>query len=307
MTKILNFGSLNIDYVYAVADFVRPGETIAALSREINCGGKGLNQSIAAAGSGARVFHAGRIGGDGKMLLVILKERGVNVDFVTVSDDKSSGHAIIQVNGEGQNSIIVCAAENNEITESQIDDVLGNFSAGDFILLQNEINNVPLIMKKAASRGMRIVFNPSPLRDEIKDYPLELVSLFAVNEIEGAAIANGFVSSDISANPDNYDEILNKISEIYPNSDILLTLGSNGAVYRGCGEKDVFQPIFKVPVVDTTGAGDTMLGFFAGLTALGHTPASALELSAKASAITVSGKGAAPSIPTIDKVLARKW
>jgi ribokinase len=104
--RIVNFGSLNIDHVHMVENFVRPGETIICKEYQKFCGGKGLNQSIALANAGAHVFHAGKIGADGILLKNLLESRGVDTSFVEVVEEPT-GHAMIQVNKEGENSIIV--------------------------------------------------------------------------------------------------------------------------------------------------------------------------------------------------------
>ena len=118
--RVVNFGSLNIDYVYRVDHFVQPGETMSAQSLQIQCGGKGLNQSIAAARAGGTVSHAGKIGGDGTVLTDILRESGVDTDFVTVGDGPS-GHAVIQVDPSGQNCNLLFGGCNQEITHEEID------------------------------------------------------------------------------------------------------------------------------------------------------------------------------------------
>lgn len=188
MGKILTFGSLNVDYVYHVPHFVAPGETLAASKREVNCGGKGLNQSIAAARAGAEVFHAGKIGADGQILTDMLSQSGVDISYIQHSSGPS-GHAIIQVDPSGQNCILLFGGSNQEITTQEVDQVLANFGPGDRIILQNEINNLAYIMQQAAARGLDIVFNPSPIDASIQSLPLELVSLLVLNEIEGAAQA----------------------------------------------------------------------------------------------------------------------
>jgi ribokinase len=292
MARILNFGSLNVDYVYHMDHFVLPGETLTSTARDVNCGGKGLNQSIAAAASGAEVFHAGRIGRDGSMLTEMLNSRGVSTELVELSDGPS-GHAIIQVDRNGQNSIILFPGANREIGPESIARAVEGFSSGDYLILQNEISRIPDIMKAAAEKGMKIVFNPSPITDDIASFPLELVDIFVLNEIEGAVLSGENEPADI----------IKVLRVKYPGALILLTLGSDGSVL--CGE-DVFLTygIHSVPVVDTTAAGDTMLGFFTGLLASGLGYEEALSTATKAAAITVSRKGAAPSIPTLEEARA---
>lgn len=291
MKKILNFGSLNLDYVYHVDNFVRPGETISAKSVSVNCGGKGLNQSIAAAKAGAKVFHAGKIGQDGSVLKQALEDNGVNTDYLKQSETYT-GNAIIQVDKNGQNNIILFAGSNHEITEDEIDGCICNFDKGDYLILQNEINNISYLMKSAYNKGMYIVFNPSPINDSIYEYPIELVSLLILNEIEGNAL---------TGKNEPY-EIIDALKVKYPNTDVLLTLGKDGAVFFD-GEKKIKHGIYKTKVVDTTAAGDTVLGYFVAEMSKGLTAEKALELASRASSITVSRSGAAASIPDEDEVL----
>ena len=129
MGRILSFGSLNLDYVYHVPHFVAPGETLAPTSRALNCGGKGLNQSIAAAKAGAQVFHAGKIGPDGQILADMLSSSGVNVSLLSRSEGPT-GHAIIQVDPSGQNCILLYGGSNQEITQEEVDRALAQFGPG---------------------------------------------------------------------------------------------------------------------------------------------------------------------------------
>lgn len=285
MTKILNFGSLNLDYVYAVPHFVSEGETLSSDSLTVNCGGKGLNQSIAAAKAGAQVFQAGKIGLDGGILTDALNKYGVDTSFVAVGEAKT-GHAVIQVDQSGKNCILLFAGCNRLITEDEIDNVLSHFSEGDYLMLQNEINNIPYIMHKASEMGLKTVFNPSPVTDDIADFPLDTVSLFILNEIEGKALSG-------ESNP---DKIISALHRKYPKADILLTLGSKGSVYYG--KEGTFRTgIYKVTAKDTTAAGDTMTGYFVASLIAGLDPKAALLRSTVASGIAVSHEGAAKSIP----------
>ena len=134
--RVLNFGSLNLDYVYQVGHFVQPGETLSAVSQTVNPGGKGLNQSIALAKAGAEVCHAGCIGTDGENLRELLKENGVNTEYLR-EVPALQGNAVIQVNPEGQNCILLFGGSNQCITEEQIDQTIKNFAPGDWLVLQN--------------------------------------------------------------------------------------------------------------------------------------------------------------------------
>lgn len=288
-TKFLNFGSLNQDMVYSVDHTVRPGETTASSKLEFFCGGKGLNQSIALARAGAKVFHAGCVGSDGERLLEKLKENGIDTSFIKKCD-MPSGHAIIQVDKNGQNSILLFGGANKQIDEEQIAKVLSDFKAGDKLFLQNEINAVDKIITAASKKGMEIVLNPSPFGDEILSYPLDKITWFVVNETEANELTD-------ESDP---DIILSVFSEKYPSAKILLTLGSDGSVCKANG-KVYHQKIFNVPVVDTTAAGDTFLGFFFALVDT-HGIDGALKYASAASAVAVSRSGASSSIPKLNEV-----
>lgn len=293
--KILNFGSLNIDKVCQVQDFVQPGETILALDYNTFCGGKGLNQSVALARAGADTYHAGAIGNDGKMLKDMLSLAGAHLDFVQELDC-ASGQAMIEVNANGQNRIIVCPGSNAMITKEFVDEVLSHFEKGDILLLQNEINNIPYIMEAASKIGMQIAVNPSPINPLLLEtYPLNLASFLIVNETEGQLLCG----------LDAFDEqkILDSLTEKYPNAAIIMTLGSKGAYYK---DKNTcfFQPACKVKAVDTTAAGDTFCGYLLANLSSGKTPQEAMETATHASAIAVSREGAAPSIPSAAEVAA---
>lgn len=288
-TKFLNFGSLNQDMVYSVDHTVRPGETTASSKLEFFCGGKGLNQSIALARAGAKVFHAGCVGSDGERLLEKLKGNNIDISLIKRCD-MPSGHAIIQVDKNGQNSILLFGGANKQIDEEQIAKVLSDFKAGDKLFLQNEINAVDKIITAASKKGMEIVFNPSPFGDEILSYPLDKITWFVVNETEANELTD-------ESDP---DIILSVFSEKYPSAKILLTLGSDGSVCKANG-KVYHQKIFNVPVVDTTAAGDTFLGFFFALVDT-HGIDGALKYASAASAVAVSRSGASSSIPKLNEV-----
>ena len=290
--KVLNFGSLNIDFVYKVPHIVRPGETLSSSGLTINAGGKGANQSAALAKAGVNVFHAGKIGADGRWLLEKLNAFGVNTDFVTVSDGKT-GNAIIQVSDNGENAIVLFGGGNKEISRQDITKVLGNFKRGDILLLQNEISNIPFIMETAAQAGLKIVFNPAPFEPAILTYPLDAVDIFVVNETEGSGLAGG--DSDPKS-------IMQKLTHTYKGKDIILTLGKNGVLFG----RDNFRAaadIIDVPVVDTIAAGDTFIGYYiAGL--IQDTPIQEiLRIACIASSLTVSKPGAMDAIPVSTNVM----
>lgn len=182
--KVLNFGSLNLDYVYSVDHMVAEGETLAAGGMNTFCGGKGLNQSIALAKAGVPVYHAGLIGEEGKSLLDACRENGVHTDFIRKIPGKS-GHTIIQVDKSGQNCILLYGGANRSMTREFIDEVLSHFEKGDYLLLQNEVNLVDYMVDQAYEKGMEIILNPSPFDRNLEACNLSKISLFLMNEIEG--------------------------------------------------------------------------------------------------------------------------
>lgn len=289
--KVLNFGSLNIDYVYRVNHIVNPGETISAATLEKFPGGKGLNQSIALAQAGALVFHAGLVGGDGKMLTDTLEVRGVCADYVRILPDKPTGNAIIQVDDNGQNSIVLYEGTNGLISTSYIDEVLGDFESGDVLLLQNEISELSYLINQAEKKGMYIVLNPSPYNEKIKKKDLAKVNMIFINEIEGMQITG----------EQNYPEILRAAKEQFPQMEVVLTVGKDGAYYQN-NNRQLYHKSYSVEAVDTTAAGDTFTGYFLEEYLRTGNSEAALGRACAAAAISVTRKGAAESIPSKETV-----
>ena len=290
MAKILNIGSLNLDYVYAVPRFVTAGETLLANRRDVFAGGKGLNQTVAAARAGAQVYHGGAVGADGGMLLDLLRAAGADVSAVR-RVDVPTGHAVIQVTPQGENAILILGGANRSVSADAVEGALGKVAAGDILLLQNEINGLDAILRRAAEKGLRILFNPAPMEAAVKELPLHLIDTLIVNEGEGKALAG-----DMDA-----------LRAAYPRQKILLTRGSRGATLW-TGSELLFQPAFPVAALDTTAAGDCFLGYYAAALSEGQPYARALRLASAASALAVQRRGAAPSIPIrreVEAFLAR--
>lgn len=294
--KVLSFGSLNIDYVYKVDHFVQKGETLSSKSLNVFSGGKGLNQSIALAKAGVETYHAGAIGEDGKFLLEILEEAGVDTSCVKILSDERTGNAIIQNDEDGDNCILLYGGANQAITKAQVDAVLSRFDAGDYLVLQNEINELPYMMAKAHEKGMKIVLNPSPMNEKIQALPLNVVDYFLLNEVEAEQVLQWKPDSE-----DDKDVLAAALAAKFPNAKIVLTVGSAGSIYTD-GDKHFRQPGFRVKAVDTTAAGDTFSGFFIAGILCGMTEEEAMERASKAAAIAVTRPGAAPSIPTKSEV-----
>lgn len=290
--KVINIGSLNIDYVYDVEHLVQRGETISSFHRSVYSGGKGLNQSIALKRAGMDVYHAGMIGKEGLFLKELLQDNGVDTEHIKVLDTIPSGHAIIQRNQEHDNGILLYGGANQALTLEWIDQVLDPFDAGDLLILQNEVNDLNEIVEKAHQKGLWIALNPSPMDEKILDLPLEWIDFLILNEIE----ARFLLEQDLPE-----ETLMDALAIKFPHKELVLTLGAKGSVYQGrFGRYE--QPSFQVPVVDTTGAGDTFLGFFLAGWFQGLSIERTMKQATKAASLAIQKNGAAPSIPTLSQL-----
>ena len=292
--KILNFGSLNLDYVYRVDHFTGPGETLSALSREVKPGGKGLNQSIALARAGARVFHAGCLGKGGEMLRELLEKDGVDTSLLRPVEEMQ-GHTVIQVDPEGENSILLYGGSNRCVTEEQADETLAAFGPGDWLLLQNEISMNGRIVNRAYERGMRIVLNPSPYDGRLAEVDFAKLSWVLVNEVEAEQMTG-------TQDPEQAWEIMHRC---WPDLSAVITLGSRGSVAfarGGNGTETARQEAVKVRAADTTAAGDTYTGYFIAGLAAGKPLRECMAQASLAAAVSVTRPGAADSIPRAEEL-----
>lgn len=288
--KILNFGSLNIDYTYRVEEFAKKGETISSKSFKKNWGGKGSNQAIALSRAGLSVYHAGSVGEDGLEYIEFLKRNNINTEYINISK-LPTGTAFIEVDNTGNNRIVIYPGANNDITIKYINKVLVNFKKGDYIFLQNEIANIPYIINKAYIKGINIVFNPSPVKGNLKEIDFNKISYLVINEVEGESLTGRKTPN----------EILKSLLTTYPDIKIILTLGNKGSIYKDKYE-EIYMDIYKSKVVDTTCAGDTFTGyFFAGLFSKKDLEWS-LRYATRAASIKVGREGASSGIPDKEEV-----
>ena len=287
--SVLVFGSMNIDRTYSVDHFVQGGETMTASRMELFRGGKGFNQAIALARAGIPTSFAGAVGSDGEFLLDPLRSENVDISRVKHSEGVS-GHAVIQVNKEGNNCIIIEAGANGAITHADADQALASYGAGDWLVLQNEISSLDYIIRRGKEKGMNVVLNPSPFNDSLNACDFGCVDYLLVNEIEAAAIAD--CSDDAS-----FKEIMKAVRNRYPRMNVLMTLGHRGSVFEDKTGVRTECGVYRVDAVDTTAAGDCFTGYFLAGLIKGENPSTALKTAAIASGISVSRMGASPSIP----------
>ena len=281
---ILNIGSVNIDNAYRVTRHPSPGETILDKGYLRGLGGKGANMSLAAAAAGAAVRHAGAIGADGTWCRDRIAAAGVDVDDLLIID-AATGHALIMVDDAGENVIVVHSGANQALEEAAIDAAIARASPGDWLLLQNETNLVAYAARAGRDAGLRVAYAAAPFDPVAAGAMMELVDLVAVNEVEARQLAeaSGRAVEDLGV------------------PELLITLGARGAVFHTGG--DVIETgAFAVTPVDTTGAGDTFLGFFLAGLDTGAGPAAALRRAAAAAALQVTRPGAAEAIPSAEEV-----
>ncbi len=280
-----NLGSINLDHVYRVNHFVQPGETLASLSMQTLLGGKGANQSLALARAGASVCHIGSISSSDAWAMDTLADSGVDVSCV-LQIAEPSGHAIIQVDDAGENSILLHGGANQSLSDAHIERSLASAKAGDWLLMQNECNGLKLAMDIAKRKQMRIAFNPAPMSEEVQALALEDCAVLILNEIEAAQLSG----------IDKKDDATAALLKRFPDAELVLTEGSRGASWHYQDQHE-FVAAHKVDVVDTTAAGDTFVGYFLAALDNNNDSQAALKIACAASAIAVTEAGASTSIP----------
>jgi len=279
-----------LDYTYQVPHIVREGETISSNDVQMHLGGKGFNQSVALARAGVPVYHAGLVGEEGLDFYDACEECGIKTDYIKTVTGRC-GHTIIQVDEDGQNSIVLFGGANQKNTKEYVDEVLKNFETGDILLLQNEINELPYIIEQAFAKGMTIVLNPSPMNEIIDECDLGKVSIFVLNETEGQQLTGQTTPTTIVA----------AMEASFANAKIVLTLGKGGSIFHH-GDEELYQAAFDVNTVDTTAAGDTFTGFLIAGILKKQPMRDVLVNASKAAALAVQKQGAAQSIPFMSEV-----
>lgn len=287
--SILCIGSINVDHVYEVPHLAGPGETVLARTITRGLGGKGANMSLAAAKAGARVVHVGCVGADAAWIRQHLADAGVDIAHVRMVD-RPTGHAIIQVDPDGENAITVFSGANHALSEAQVFDAIASAGPGDWLLLQNETNLVADAALAAKRGGLSVAYAAAPFDPEVTAEILASTDLLAVNATEARQLA----------------EHVGVPAPAWQVPAVLITDGAAGAAYR-TPETCVHVPAFPVHAIDTTGAGDTFSGVLLAGLDMGHAPPRALTRAAAAAALQITRQGAAAAIPTgaeVDAFLA---
>lgn len=300
MGTITVIGSLNMDLVVRTPKIPQAGETLAGSDFHLIPGGKGANQSVASARAGASTRIIGCVGKDafGLILVDSLISSGVDASGVIQLDEVSTGTATILVEDSGENRIIIVAGANGMVTPELIQQQWPVVQGSDLIVLQHEIPllTIHAIIERAWAEGVRVILNPAPFYP-IPPAILSKVDTLILNEVEAAALT-GLTVSDLAAAHNAAHFILDRGVV-----NVIITLGSNGAILHNAQDQ-LFQPGFKVKVVDTTAAGDTFTGGYAVSILNGKNPHEALLYATAASALAVTRLGAQTSIPGWEEVQA---
>ncbi|MEL6610347.1 MAG: ribokinase [Pseudomonadota bacterium] len=283
---IFCLGSINADHFYDVPNIPAPGETLAATGHRIGLGGKGANQSVAAAQAGAKVVHIGAVGDDGSWAVERLAALGVDTTHIRTSDQPTA-HAIISVDAAGENSIVIYSGANLDQSEDGIETALSQGQEGDLLILQNETSHQVTAARFAHEQGLSVIYSAAPFAvDAVKDM-LPFTDILVVNEIEAQQLTDA----------------LETTLDGLPVEGVVVTKGSKGAEFHALDEGEVISvPAIPVTPVDTTGAGDTFLGYLVAALDQGSEMEDALKLASRAAALKVTRPGTADAIPSREEV-----
>ena len=296
MANIIVVGSLNADLVVRTPRFPQPGETISGEDLQIIPGGKGANQAVAAARQGTSTAMVGRVGKDsfGPDLINNLKQNGVDTAHVQTDPESATGTAIIIVDTNGQNSIVLSPGGNGKVTPADVEEI--PFSEATLLLLQLEIpvEAVLAAARRAKENGLRVLLNPAPAR-ALPDELLALPDFLVPNESE-LSLLSGLPVNDLPSAENAAKTLLERGIQT-----VIVTLGANGALIVN-KELTKHIPSFKVDVVDTTAAGDAFIGGFASALLQNKSLEEAVRYGCACGAMAATKFGAQPSLPTKEDV-----
>ena len=283
---IFNLGSINVDHFYAVPHLPAPGETLAATHYSTGLGGKGANQSVAAALAGASVVHIGSVGRDGAAMVSRMREFGVDCGHVSILEIPTA-HAIINVDPEGENAIVIFSGANLEQSLTHLESAISAASQGDMLILQNETNRQIEAARRARARGLPVIYSAAPFSATAVQEIMPHVDLLVMNAVEARQLS----------------EALSLSLPQIPVPHLLITKGAEGSTWHDQEDgTEIHVPAFPVTPVDTTGAGDCFIGYVAAGLNQGMEPEAAMRLGAAASALQVQRPGTAEAIPTREEV-----
>lgn len=302
MPEITVIGSLNIDLVVQAPRMPAPGETVIGHGFHTIPGGKGANQAVAAAKLGAQVTMVGRVGDDsfGQMQRQGMEALGIRTDFLITDEEEPTGTALIVVDAQGQNSIVVVSGANGHLTPADVEAARPAIEVSDAVLLQleNPISTVQHAAGVARELGVPVVLNPAPAPGQQLPAPLlRNVNYLIPNEIEAAALTG------IQVTDHNNAKRAAARLRAQGVEAVILTLGAQGALAVS-SQGTFYVPAFSVQAVDTTAAGDAFVAAFGVALCEGQPLPEALRFANAAGALTVTRLGAQPSLPSREEVEA---
>lgn len=255
--KVVVLGSLNVDRILQMDRVPEPGETLALNNQDMAGGGKGANQAIAAARSGAQTSFIGRVGADenGKFMLQQLVNSGVTTDLVAVDEDAGTGQAFVMVEKSGENRILIYGGANAQLSATDVKKAQTQIAAADLMVAQLEtpVETTQFAFQMAKELGVKTILNPAPAVAKLPAELLKNTDVITPNETE-VEILTGIAVTDEAA-------MLKAAQRLHDLgvATVIITLGSKGVFYDD-GAQHGIVPAFKVQAVDTTAAGDTFLG-----------------------------------------------
>ena len=301
MNKVTIVGSLNVDTTLRIKRMPLPGETLAAEGKSSAAGGKGANQAVSAARSGAQTAFIGEVGKDnsGQMMLDEMKANGIDVAGIRENDQVGTGTASILLDENGQNSILIYGGANQQLSPTDVEAAKDKITAADFVVAQFETPQAATLraFQLAKANGVTTILNPAPAQ-KIDPEVLKLTDLIIPNETESAELTGVIITDETS--------MLISAAKFAQMGvrNLIITVGAKGAFY--CTQDGYsFIPAFKVNAVDTTAAGDTFIGALSSqLKPDMRNIEKALVYAQRASSLAVQKMGALPSIPTREQILA---
>jgi len=297
--KVVIVGSLNMDLVTRAPRLPRGGETLAGHSFVTVPGGKGANQAVAAARLGASVAMVGCVGDDayGDQLRTALLAEGIDCDAVTAIAGESTGVALIVVDDNSQNAIVIVAGGNGHVSCAVVDGFDALLSQAEVIICQLEIplDTVGHVLKRGRELGKIVILNPAPASAPLPADWYPLIDYLIPNESEATLLTGLPVDSVASA------DVAATALLAAGASKVIITLGAQGSLFASNARSQHFAAP-KVQAVDTTAAGDTFVGGFAAALAEGKSESEAIAFGQIAAALSVTRAGAQPSIPTFNEV-----
>lgn len=302
MEKICVIGSLNMDLVVNVNEMPKKGQTLIGSNFKEIPGGKGANQAVAASRLGGDVYMIGKVGNDGfgESLLKQLKADKVNIDYVKF-EEGPSGVALITVDKNAENSIVVSPGANFKLTESDIDECMDAIKESNIVVIQLEtpIDTIRYALEKSKELGKFTILNPAPAV-KLSDNIIKNVDLLTPNETELEILSGVKI---------NCEDDIKKAANVMIQKGVkqlIVTLGSKGSLYLD-KDKIEFKKSYKVDAIDTTAAGDSYTGALSVAFSQGKSIDEAMDFASKAGALCVTNIGAQTSIPNLYDIMNHKF